>query len=212
MNWRQLRDVENHRRRLQVEVERLEQDYAKLAGGSGQSVRDEFELTSADWKELSATGRVKYRMPCMLEHEGSWPSQQALDDLGLGPDDAEILSAALRRSRERIWSTVRPLCLEVVKEESLVDLLGAGTCRRIVERAFSKADAAAAFRARQLVGEVHAGLQPLPEPGLPAHPIFVMLMAATLEGRQFEEDLSETFGPEEAARIWKNMPCAETVR
>jgi hypothetical protein len=48
---------------------------------------------------------------------------------------------------------------------------------------------------------VRAGLQPVPDPDKPQHPVFEGLWALTGEMARFEADLTESFGPDEAKRL-----------
>jgi hypothetical protein len=135
-----------------------------------------------------------------------------LDELGLSPDDGESLTAAHRRSNGRIWATLRPLCMNVVGNADVVDLLGAMSCLRLIEQKSSKSDIMAPTNARRQVAEVHAGIRPPPEDGQPQDPVFEAYMALTSEAGLFESDLAESFGPEEAKRISQSMPCVATMR
>ena len=172
--------------------------------------RDEFDLSREDWKALAATGHVKYRVPCVLPNDPSYSTPaDELDQLGLGPDDGKLLAEAQRRSNARIWATVRPLCAKLVGGDSVVDRLGAQSCLSLIERAANESDPIGSFEARRAVGEVHAGLREAPDLSEQS-PVYQAYMALTREGSQFEADLAESFGPEEAGYIARNMRCAST--
>lgn len=159
---------------------------------------------------IAATGQIKYRVPCILPSETSYEIPQAeLDHLGLSPDEGQLLGEAQRRSNARIWAAVRPLCAEIVRNDDAVDLLGAHACMSLIERAAARANPLGSHEARRAVGEVHAGLRDAPPPGEQS-PLYRAFMAFTSEGRLFEADLAETFGPEEARRVAQNMRCAAT--
>jgi hypothetical protein len=175
----------------------------------------EYSLSPKQWRELSASGRIKYRVPCSMPAD-STIDKPILDHLGLGPDDGEIVMEAVRRSNARLWATVRPMCLQLLGREELVDLLGFNSCKSLVEQTRQKVDPLAKHHAQRLVGEVRAGMREPPgndEFQSPAtRELYQIAMAATGEGELFESDLAESFGPEAAQRIWHSFPCAGTVR
>lgn len=139
-----------------------------------------------------------------------------LDDLGLSPDDGEIVVDAVKRSNARLWATVRPACAQLVGREDLVDLLGFNSCQSLVEKTRQEVDPLAKHNAQRLVGEVRAGIREPPKDDEFQSPatreLYQMFMAATGEGDLFEADLAESFGPEAAQRIWHSFPCTGTVR
>jgi hypothetical protein len=63
---------------------------------------------------------------------------------------------------------------------------------------------------RRQVAEVHAGLRAPPAAGEPQSPLFQALLLMSSEGKRFEADLAESFGPEEAQRIWRSMSCSSS--
>jgi hypothetical protein len=203
---REKRDLESQLRTMETELQRMSDVPA-----TGDP-RD-FELDAEEWKELAAEGRVKYRIPCLLPSESSYSMpQREVDALGLSSDEGTVLTEAHRRSNARIWSTVRPLCLQAIGNAEVVDLLGPSKCIDVIDKAATKRDFLATADARRHVAEVHAGLRSLPKEGDPQHPVFASLMAMTTEAERFQADLAESFGPEEAKRISDGMRCAATVR
>jgi hypothetical protein len=200
-----LAGVQREKRDLEAQLRTLEKELDQRPGAPGGDV-DEFDLDPEDWKTLAAEGRIKYRIPCLLPAESSsaFPPEE-LDELGLAPDDGPTLNEARRRSNARVWSTVRPLCMEAVGDPEVADLLGASNCLRLIEKTAMKADAMAASEARRQVGEVHAGMRQPPQTGDAPHPVFQAYMAVTSEAQRFEADLAESFGPDEAKRIARSM-------
>jgi cell division septum initiation protein DivIVA len=206
-----LSDVQRQKRDLEMQVHGLERELARRPE-KAPTERDEFDLAPEDWKELAATGRIKYRVPCVLPNDPSYKIPlEELDRLGLGPDDGKLVAEAQRRSNARIWATLRPLCAKVVGDEHAVELLGAESCLSLLERTASKSDAVGAFKARRAVGEVRAGLRDVPGPAEQG-PLYQAYVALTSEGSLFEADLAESFGPEEASYVTQNMRCASTRR
>jgi hypothetical protein len=201
---RKLEDLEREKRDLQAQLGVLE---AELARQPPARARSEWDLDQNDWKELAAEGHVKFRIPCLLPGGEVWkgPPPKELDKLGLSAEDGQTLAEAYRRSNERIWAVVRPLCLEAVGSEEIVNALGLG-CVQAINRKARSTDAKAAREASQLVADVRAGLRPEPKEK-PQHPVFETLMAVTGEMKKFEADLAESFGPEEAKRLAWGPGC-----
>lgn len=200
---REKRGLEGEIRGLQRELD--EQDEARNAY--------EYDLTPEDWQQLAEKGQVKYRYPCPMPAGLTWKmADSERDALGLSPSDAEAVSEAHERSNERVWNKLRPLCMEVVADAVVVDLLGTSNCLQLLEKKASMEDFSATVEARRQVAEVHAGLRDAPAAGHPVHPVFEALMATTSEGKLFEEDLAESFGPDEAKRVWHAMSCAASRR
>jgi len=204
-----LATVQREKAQLQGEKRDLETQLLALKGEVAERDSYKYDLSQEDWKKLAAEGRVRYRMPCLMPLETGWKMpQQELDQLGLSPEDAEILAQAQRRSNHRVWDTLRPRCMKIVNNAEVVDLLGATSCQHLIEKVASRSERAAVMEARRQVAEVHAGLRPPPAAGQPQHPVFESLMTFSSEGKRFEADLAESFGPEEAKRIWQSMSCA----
>lgn len=204
-----LRNVRQERRTLEGQLRTLQAEVA----GQQREPADEFDLDQDDWKELAAKHKVKYRVPCMLPAEGAFKLPEAeLEDLGLTPEDGDVLTEAYRRSNARVWKVVQPLCLQAVELPEVVDMLGVTNCLRVVEQVATKRDFKATLEARRQVAEVHAGMRTSPDPALAKHPVFVADMALTSEARLFEADLAESLGPDEARRIARSLRCVTSLR
>lgn len=204
-----LRNVRQEKRALEAQLRTLQADLAEHQ----RTPADDFELSQDDWKQLAAKGRIKYRIPCMLPPEGAFElPEKELDELGLTPEDGDTVVAAQRRSNARVWSVVRPLCLEVVELPDVVELLGVSNCLRVIEQAAAERDFKSKQAARRQVAELHAGMRSAPDPELATHPVFAANLALTREAKQFEADLAESFGPNEAHRIARSMGCVMSVR
>lgn len=211
-------DLATRVRKLESAVERHSDETTpepstREPAGAGPHGADELDLDREDWKKLAAEGRVKYRIPCLLPPGSPWsPSESALNELGLSPGDGEAIAEAHRRSNARIWDVVRPLCEGVLGDPGTVDLLGGPGCLRLIRQFSDAKDPAASREAQRQVAEVQAGLRPRPAPGEPLDPMFRTFMALTDEGRLFEADLAESFGPEDAKRIARSNRCTATLR
>jgi hypothetical protein len=194
---RRLYAIEKEKSRLEAELARAERELSRSADG-GRS--HEFDLDDQDWRALASEGTVKYRHPCLSE-KGWKPRPEDLELLGLGPDDGETLRAAFRRSYDRVWKTVRPLCAAVLGSADVADGLGPDTCIHVVVDATQRQDGALARDAMREVAETRAGQRAVPAPGAALHPLFQMFWTLTGEMRAFEADLAQTLGPEEAKRV-----------
>ena len=204
-----LESVQREKRDLEAQLHALESELE----GREEVARREFDLDREDWKQLAAEGRIKYRIPCSLHPlspSDLEPEEQ--DKLGLSPEEGRTVRELHRRSNDRVWSTIRPLCKAHVNDDTAVELLERSDCLGLIERAAVKKDFEAAAQLRRHVGEVHAGLRPRPAPGEATHPLFAALLAITSEARLFEADLEEHFGPEEAKNIAQNLSCADTAK
>ncbi|MBI3200039.1 MAG: FecR domain-containing protein [Myxococcales bacterium] len=197
---KRLASIEKEKSRLQEQLAGAEQELAKRTDGGAARGRHDFDLDSQDWAELAKEGTVKYRHPCFRAN-GWKPSPEQMQELGLAPDDIEPIESAYKRSYERLWKTLRPLCAKAVGNAEVADLLGPETCTHVVVDAVRKKDSAGAAEAMRQVGEVRAGLRPAPAPGKEQHPVFDAFYALTGELGAFEADLAQTFGPEEAKRL-----------
>ncbi|HKO93162.1 MAG TPA: hypothetical protein VJU61_18530 [Polyangiaceae bacterium] len=170
----------------------------------------QFDLSKDQWKELAASSRIKYRVPCPVSPQSKWTiGDTVLNDLGLGPDDREPIVDAVGRSSERLWATVQPICAEIVRQDDVVELLGFSGCSTLIEQQAQKKDRLAIYDTQRAVAEVRAGMHGAsPE----ASPLQQLYLALTAEGSLFEADLAESFGPEEAKRIWHSFPCTKTAQ
>jgi hypothetical protein len=212
----QLAGLEREKHDLELQLLTLESGLVEAAeatlprkGPKGGIDAHDFDLDQADWKTLAAEGRVNYLVPCLSPKGQTWsPDERALSRLSLSPEDGQLLAQAYRRSNDRLWAILRPLCINAVGSEAVVDLLEGVTCMQIVGSMARASDRQAADDAFRRVAEVRAGLQPVPDPAAPQHPVFQGLWALTGEMARFEADLTESFGPDEAQRLaWEGGGC-----
>lgn len=197
---RKISGVEKQKRKLEEQLASAERELAKRTDGGAARGRHEFDLDQQDWSALAKDGTIKYRHPC-FKPNGWKPGAERLEELGLAPDDVEPLDAAYKRSYERIWKTIRPLCAKAIGNAEVVDVLGPDTCTHVVVDSMRKQGGAGAGEAMRQVAEIRAGLRPPPAAGKEQHPVFELFWALTGEMQSFESDLAQTFGPEEAKRL-----------
>lgn len=207
---RKLEEARTEKRDLQAQMRSLADELERRPPEENPVY--EYEMDQDEWKELAAQGGIKYRIPCMLPVGASWPPPDELDELGLSPDDGDIITGALMRSKDRVWEAIRPICVQETGDADLAEVLGPMKCLGLIEQAAAQRDLAEAAAARRQVAEVHAGLRSAPAEGESQRPLFSALMAVTREAGLFESDLADSFGPEEAKRIWQSMSCVATRR
>ena len=173
---------------------------AKADGSAGRPPKAEFDLGADDWKELSKDGTIKFMVPC--SRESAWlPKPETLQKLALAPQDGPTLQSAYKQSNARLWAVIRPLCAQEVGSEKVADRIGLDTCQHLVLDSMRAKDPEAANEAMRQVGEVRAGLRAQVDPSLQSSPVVKMFFALTAEGKLFENDLTQSLGPEEAHRI-----------
>jgi hypothetical protein len=175
---------------------------AAQADGSVKAKRFEFDLSQDDWAELAKTGTIKYRIPC-LRPKGWFPSESQLLENGLGPQDGPAITEAYKRSYQRVWSMLRPLCAQALGSSSEVaDKVPPETCIHLVQDISRSNDREAANEGMRQAAEIRAGQRPMPSQAeLDKNPTLKMFLALTAEPKAFEQDLAQTFGPEEAHRL-----------
>jgi hypothetical protein len=173
---------------------------AAREAGTVRPAKHDFDLDPDDWKELAKDGTIKARTPC--QREKNWqPSPGNLEKLGLAPHDGPTLKSAYTRSNERLWAVIRPLCAEALGSAEVAEKIGRSTCEHLILDVENKKDVEAVGEAMRQVGEIRAGIRPMPGPNQPMHPVLKMFLATTGELKNFENDLAQSFGPEDAHRI-----------
>jgi hypothetical protein len=192
---------EEERKTLQ---ERLASAEAKLAAaandGAAGPTRSEWEISQADWARMAKEGVVKYRLPC-ADYVAWELTPDKLDKLGLAPTDAPALKAAYAKSSQRVWGQVKSLCAEALGSVEVAEKLGRSTCSQLIMDMARRADGDGADDTMRQVAEIRAGLRPMPPAGAKVSPMLRLFLVLTGENGAFEQDLAQTFGPEEAKRL-----------
>ena len=141
-------------------------------------------------------------MPCINVKNDAWsPSPEKLNKLGLAPQDGAVIKNAYAHSSQRVWAAIKPLCAQAIGSAEVAEKFGPDTCIHLVVDAESERDSEAARTAKRQVGEIRAGVQPMPGPNEPMNPVMKLFLATTGESKSFEAELAQSFGPEEAHRI-----------
>lgn len=187
---------------LETKLKKTEQSLAAAQDGGPVALKPEFDVTPDDWKEYAKDGTIKYQLPCIDPKGDGWtPTPDKLNALGLAPHDGVVLKDAYRRSSQRVWAAIKPLCAQAVGSEEVASRIGPGTCIHLVLDTESERDRAAAQKAREVVGEIRAGIRPPPGPNEPQNPVLKLFLATTAASKDLEHDLAQSFGPEEAHRL-----------
>jgi ferric-dicitrate binding protein FerR (iron transport regulator) len=183
--------------------EKLEATEARLASaetdGAAARSRSEWDLDGEDWAELAKKGTVKYRVPCSPKEFKLTP--EVLNKMGLAPDDAPVVTDALEKTHKKLWSEVRPLCIQAIGNVEVVDKIGFDACSHLIHNVESAVDRSAAAEAMYQVGEIRAGQRPPPGPNDKVHPVAKLFLSLTSASQTFEAELAKSFGPDEAHRI-----------
>ena len=201
--------VSEYRSRLEaiaaqkIELEqKLKKSEEKLASdGAAPRTRAEYDLNQEDWAELAKKGEVKYRVPCF--RESGWDfTPKKLNDLGLAPQDGAPIKEAYKRSYDRLWKELRPMCAAAIGTSlDVIDKIGPDQCPHLIYDAAARVDKDGAAEAHTQVAEIRAGLRAEPGPNEKVHPVMKLFLMLTNANRGFEGDLAKSFGPEEAHRL-----------
>lgn len=203
-----LESVVAEKSELEAKLKRSEEQLAAGRDGSAPW-KSEFDLSNDDWKELAKDGTIKYKMPCESSRAKEVYTAERLSAAGLTPEEGAALKDAHARSNERVWSELKPLCARAVGSADVAEKIGVNTCIHLVLDIENARDGAATMEARKLVGEIRAGLKPMPRSEDNSNPVLKLFLATTGEMPKFERDLAQTFGPEEAHRIaYSDELCA----
>lgn len=198
---KRLEAIAQQKTELEKKLETTERQLeAAREGGTAPKAKHDFDLGPDEWKELAKDGTIKSRTPC--QRKPDWqPAAEQLQKLGLAPHDAPVLKDAYKHSNERLWSAIKPICAQAIGSAEVAEKLGVDTCQHLVLDIEDKRDSDAVGEAMRQVGEIRAGMRPMPRPNEPMHPVARMFLAVTGESQLFENELAQSFGPEEAHRI-----------
>jgi hypothetical protein len=199
---RRLDALENQKKALGAQLADAQDKLAASTDGAAPTPRSQFDLSQDDWKRLAETGSVKYEVPCTSNPNGYTPGPKTLDKLGLAPQDASVIHDAYGRSTKRVWDLVGPLCAQALGGSTAVaDKLGADACVHVVLDLERQHDPNAVNEAMRQVAEIRAGERPAPGPNDKVDPVETIFLALTGESQQFESDLAQSLGPDDAHRV-----------
>ncbi|MDB4995111.1 MAG: hypothetical protein JWM74_2543 [Myxococcaceae bacterium] len=206
-----LERIEGQKKTLEKDLATAQEKLAIAANdGAAPPVKNPFDLAPEDWADLAKDGTIKFRTPCSDSKEWK-PKPESLDKIGLAPNDAVTLKDAYAKSNQRVWAQMKPLCAAAAGSPEVAEKLGASTCTHLIVDVAQADDRAAANEAMRVVGEIRAGLRPMPGPEEKLHPVEKLFLILTAENKSFEGDLAQSFGPAEAHRVaYADGLCAST--
>lgn len=199
--------VSDYRRRLEtIEAQKKELE-AKLAaaeakaraedrGGEGGIAKNDFDLSHDDLVALAKEGTLKYIRPCSKPDYR--PDAEALQKLGLAPQDGDTIAAAYKKLAQWREAQMRPLCIEALGRSELTERMSVDACVHLLSDFLSETNPKARRDAQQLAVDIRAGLAPMPEK-LP--PLAGLMLDSTKQVQILEDELAKSFGPDEAHRI-----------
>lgn len=196
-----LDSLSNEKTDLETKLKKSEEALSAAKDGAPAKVKEDFDVTADDWKELAKTGSIKYQNPCIDTKEPWKPSKDRLNKLGLAPDDGPTLTSAYQRSSDHLWSIIKPLCAAAVGSADVATRIGPDTCIRVVMDTEKERDPAGFAASRRLVGRIRSGEEPMPAPNAKLSPTAELMLAMTGASKALEDDLGQSFGPEEAHRL-----------
>jgi hypothetical protein len=204
--------VSEYRRRLEAidaDKKKLEKKLAQaealLADGGSppkafEVAANKFDLTQDDWKQLAKEGKLPTHLPCPGPNDDFSYTPGNLNALGLAPQDGPIIQAAMKRSGDRTWGVIKPLCAQALPGADVGEL-GPQSCLSILQ-AFAphNGPTSLAEQVRQ-TAEIEAGLLPAPGPNNNVPPMERALIAMAGESKTLESDLAQQLGPDVAKSI-----------
>jgi len=204
--------VRDYRRRLDAissEKQKLEKKLTEAEARLGDAgpVKSEYDLTQADWKELAKEGEVRMRVPCGGPKGDYSVTPGDLNKLGLAPQDAPMIQAALKQSNARSWGVIRPLCSAALGDAN-VDRIGQSACVAVLAQLDQSQNNDAYTEAVRQVAEIEAGQRPPPGPGDSVMAIERAYLALAGETRNIQSDLAQSIGPDDAHRfVYGDQGC-----
>jgi hypothetical protein len=174
-------------------IAQLESELEKERPRGQERRRNELDLRPEDWRRMAAEGVMKYRVPCGV------PGDEALDGLGLAPDDRDAVREAFESWAGRLREGLVPLCAAALGDRrDVAEALSTEACRQVVM------STAADRSESQLLSAHHVAAFMAgdgPRPGADSALGERLFLVLAEESKQFENELAGTFGPEEAHRL-----------
>lgn len=204
--------VRDYRRRLEAidaDKKKLQQKLAEAEAKLGDAgvepkafevSANKFDLSQDDWKELAKQGKLPTHLPCPGSNDDFSYAPDTLNALGLAPQDGPIVQAAMKRSGDRTWAVIKPLCAKVLPGADPAEL-GPQSCMSILQ-AFAphNGPTSLAEQVRQ-AAEIEAGMRPMPGPNDDLPPMERALVAMASDTKKLEADLAQQLGPDAAKAV-----------
>ncbi len=197
---RRLETIEAQKKDLEAKLAAAEQKLAaESRANDAAPAKNDFDLTQDELVSLAKEGTLKYRYPCS---KGSYrPDAEALQKLGLAPQDGETITEAYRKVGQWREANMRTVCQEVVGKSDLTERMPVDACLHLVSDFLAETDPKARREAQQLAVDIRAGLKPMPGPNERTPALTRLMLASVQQLKVFEDELAKSFGPAEAHRI-----------
>jgi hypothetical protein len=191
---RKLEAIEAQKSKLEKQ---LAEAQAKLADGG--IPKSEYDLSPDDLEALAKDGDVRMRTPCPGPRGDFSVSAETLDSLGLAPQDGPLLQAAYKKSHDRTWGIIQPLCSQALGGVD-VSRVGQQACVGILMNIGTEKTPGSYDEDVRQVAEILAGQRPPPAPGAQVDPLMTAYLALAQETTNIQSDLAQSIGPDEAHR------------
>jgi ferric-dicitrate binding protein FerR (iron transport regulator) len=197
---RRLETIESQKKELEAKLAAAEQKLAaENRANDAAPTKNDFDLSQDDLVSLAKEGTLKYRYPC--SKSSYRPDAEAIQKLGLAPQDGETISEAYRKVAQWREANMRSVCQEVVGKSDLSERMPVDSCLHLVSDFLAETDPKARREAQQLAVDIRAGLKPMPGPNEKLPALTRLMLASVQQLKVFEDELGKNFGPAEAHRI-----------
>jgi len=197
---KRLEAIEGEKKDLAERLKGAEKDLEReKRGPDAASEKNEFDFSQDDLVALAKEGTLKYMAPCTKKDYR--PSPEALNKLGLSPQDGDIIAGVYKKVNDWREAQMRPACIEAIGRSELTEHLPIDGCMHLVSDMLSETNNKERHEAQQAAVEIRAGLRPQPKAGEKVSPLTRMMLASAQLGKVFEDELAKNYGPEEAHRL-----------
>lgn len=197
---KRLETIESQKKELEAKLAAAEQKLAaENRANDAAPSKNDFDLTQDELVSLAKEGTLKYRYPC--SKSSYKPDAEAIQKLGLAPQDGETITEAYRKVGQWREANMRSVCQEVIGKSDLSDRMPVDSCLHLVSDFLAETDPKARRDAQQLAVDIRAGIKPMPGPNEKLPALTRLMLASVQQLKVFEDELTKSFGPAEAHRI-----------
>lgn len=197
---RRLETIEAQKKELEAKLAAAEQKLAaENRANDAAPAKNDFDLSQDELVSLAKEGTLKYRYPC--SKSSYKPDAEAIQKLGLAPQDGETITDAYRKVAQWREANMRSVCQEVIGKSDLSERMPVDSCLHLVSDFLAETDPKARRDAQQLAVDIRAGLKPMPGPNEKLPALTRLMLASVQQLKVFEDELGKSFGPAEAHRI-----------
>lgn len=161
--------------------------------------KSEWDLSSDELSDLARMGSVKQRVPCSDRH-GWRPTPDALEKLGLAPQDGRVLEEAAAHAYQQSWKTIKDVCASLPDGQA-PEPMDRDECVNAIYLSFAQSDPDGTSAAVRRASEERAGVRAAPWVGdSRLHPVEKVALALAEAQKAYEAELSHALGPDDAHR------------